>query len=115
MASKKNTKEYPIQVLREELRQRSNKQAALLTRSVGRRTSYDVQPCLEYRQEAAAEYAVIDRLLYAQQCRSSLERCIASGAARLRYSWRDGQTTDTRFFRTAPGRIKVVGLLAESA
>lgn len=115
MASRKNTQEYPIQVLREKLRQRSNKQAALLSRSVGRLTSCDVQPCLEYRQEVAAEYAVIDRLLYAQQCRSSLERCIGSGSARLRYRWRDGRTTETRFRRTAPGKIKVSGLLAETA
>ena len=115
MASKNNTQEYPIQVLREKLRQRSNRQAALLSRSVGRLTSCDVQPCLEYRQEVAAEYAVIDRLLYVQQCRSSLERCIATGSARLRYHWRGGQTTETRFRRTAPGRIKVSGLLAETA
>ena len=115
MASKHNAQEYPIQVLREKLRQQSNKQAALLSRSVGRLTSYDVQPCLEYRQEVAAEYAVIDRLLYAQQCRSSLERCIASGSARLCYRWRNGRTTETRFRRTAPGRIKVSGLLAETA
>lgn len=115
MASRKNAQEYPIQVLREKLRQRSNKQAALLSRSVGRLTSCDVQPCLEYRQEVAAEYAVIDRLLYAQQCRSSLERCIGSGSARLRYRWRDGRTTETRFCRTAPGKIKVSGLLAETA
>ena len=115
MASKKNTQEYPIQVLRETLRQRSTTQAVLLSRSVGRLTSCDVQPCLEYHQEVAAEYVVIDRLLYAQQCRSSLERCIASGSARLRYRWRDGQTTETRFRRTSPGRIMVSGLLAESA
>ena len=115
MASRKNTQEYLIQVLREKLRQRSNRQAALLSRSVARLTSCDVQPCLEYRQEVAAEYAVIDRLLYIQQCRSSLERCIASGSARLRYRWRDGQTTETLFRRTAPGRVKVSGLLAETA
>ena len=88
MVSKRNAQEYPIQVLREKLRQRSSKQAALLSRSVGRLTSCDVQPCLEYRQEVAAEYEVIDRLLYIQQCRSSLERCIGSGSARLRYRWR---------------------------
>ena len=115
MASKKNTQEYPIQVLREKLRQRYTQQAALLSRSVGRLTSCDVQPCLEYRQEVASEYEVIDRLLYAQQCRSSLERCIGSGSARLRYRWRDGRVTETRFRRTAPGRIKVFGLLAETA
>ena len=43
----------------------------------------DVQLWPKYRQEVAAEYAVIDRLLYSQQCRSSLGRCIASGSARL--------------------------------
>ena len=115
MASMKNAQEYPIQVLREQLRKRSGEQAALLTRSVGRLTSCDVQPCLEYRREVAAEYAVIDRLLYIQHCRSSLERCIAFGSARLRYRWRDGRTTETGFRRTAPGRIAVSGLLAEAA
>lgn len=115
MASMKNAQEYPIQVLRERLRRLSGEQAALLTRSVGRLTSYDVQPCLEYRQEVAAEYAVIDRLLYAQHCRSCLERCIAAGSARLCYRWRDGRTTETRFRRTAPGRIRVSGLLAGTA
>ena len=115
MASKNNAQEYPIQVLREKLRRQSSEQAAKLTRSVVRLTSYDVQPCPEYRQEVAVEYAVIDRLLYSQQCRSSLERCIASGSARLCYRWQDGRTTETCFRRTAPGRIRVFGLLAETA
>lgn len=115
MASMKNAQEYPIQVLREKLRCQSTEQAVQLSRSVSRLTSYDVQPCLEYRQEVAAEYEVIDRLLYAQHCRNSLERCIAAGSARLRYRWRDGRITETRFRRTAPGRIKVSGLLAETA
>lgn len=115
MTSKRNTQEYPIHVLREKLRQRSSQQAALLSRSVGRLTSCDAQPCLEYRQEVASEYAVIDRLLYVQQCRSSLENCIGAGAARLRYRWRDGRVTETRFRRTAPGKVKVSGLLGESA
>ena len=115
MASKKNVQEYPIQVIRENLRQRSSQQAALLSRSVGRLTSCDALPCLEYREEIANEYAVIDRLLYVQQCRNSLETCIGSGAARLRYRWRDGRVTETRFRKTSPGRIRVSGLLAESA
>lgn len=115
MTSKKNTQEYPVQVLREKLRQRSARQAALLSRSVGRLTSCDIQPCLEYRQEVAAEYTVIDRLLYVQQCRNSLERCIGGGSARLRYHWRDGRTTVTWFRRTAPGKVKVSGLLDETA
>lgn len=114
MASKQNTKEYPIHIIRENLRQCSTRQAALLSRSVGRMTSYDAQPCTEYRQEVLTQYAVIDRLLYLQQCRSSLERCIASGAICLCYRWRDGHVTRTSFRRTAPGRISVRGLLAEA-
>lgn len=112
MATKTNTKEYPIHVIREDLRQSSARQAALLSRSVGRLTSYDAQHCTEYGQEVKAQYAVIDELLYIQQCRSSLERCIASGAARLRYRWRDGRVTDTRFRKTSSARVKVSGLLA---
>ncbi|MDE6590205.1 MAG: hypothetical protein K2K53_07670 [Oscillospiraceae bacterium] len=115
MANKQNMKEYTIQIIRENLRQSSTRQAALLARSVGRLTSCDVQPCLEYRQEIASEHAVIDRLMYLQECRNSLERCISSGAARLRYRWRDGRVTDTCFRRTARGRIRVSGLLADPA
>ena len=47
--------------------------------------------------------------------RSSLEACIGSGSARLRYRWRDGRTTETRFRRTGPGRVKVIGLLVATA
>ena len=115
MATKLNAKEYPIQIIREDLRQRSAQQVALLSRSVGRLTSCDVQPCLEYRDEIANEHAVIDRLLYVKECRKSLERCIASGAARLRYRWRDGRVTETQFRRTGPGRIRVSGLVAGPA
>ena len=115
MASKNNVQEYPIHALREDLRQRSTRQAGLLSRSVGRLTSCDALPCLEYQQEVAAEYAVVDRLLYIQQCRCSLERSIGSGAARLRYRWRDGRITETRFRKTSAGRVRVSGLLAEVA
>lgn len=115
MANTQSTKEYPIKTIRENLRQCSAQQAAKLARSVGRLTSCDAQPCLEYRDEIAAEHAVIDRLLYVQECRNSLERCISSGSAHLRYRWRDGRVTETRFRRTAPGRIRVSGLLAEPA
>lgn len=110
--TKQSTKEYPIHVIREDLRQSSARQAALLSRSVGRLTSYDAQPCTEYGQEVRAQYAVIDELLYLQQCRSSLERCIASGSSRLRYRWRDGRVTDTRFRKLSPARVRVSGLLA---
>lgn len=110
--SKLNSKEYPIHVIREDLRQSSARQAALLSRSVSRLTSYDAKPCTEYRQEVTSQYAVVDRLLYLQQCRSSLERCIASGSSHLRYRWRDGRVTDTRFRKLSPARVKVSGLLA---
>lgn len=59
MASKQNTNEYPIQIIREKLRQCSAQQAALLSRSVGRLTSCDALPCLEYRSEIANEHAII--------------------------------------------------------
>jgi len=114
MASKKNTNEYPIRVLREELRQLAARQAVILSRSVGRLTSYDALPCTEYRQEVAGQYAVVERLLYLQQCRSALEQCIASGGSRLRFRWRDGSVTVTRFRKVSPARIRVFGLLSEA-
>lgn len=114
MATKNNTREYPIHIIREDLRQRAAQEAALLSRSVGRLTSYDALPCTEYRQEVSSQYAIAERLLYLQQCRSTLEQCIASGASRLRYRWRDGHVTDTRFRKTSPGRVRVSGLLAET-
>lgn len=113
MASRKNVREYPISTLREYLRQCSTAQAELLSRSVRRMTSYDSRACTEYHCEVADEYAVIDRLLYLQQCRNSLERCINSGSSRLRYRWQDGRTTTTCFCRTSPGKVKVSSLLAE--
>ncbi|MBD5133490.1 MAG: hypothetical protein HDT38_03305, partial [Clostridiales bacterium] len=47
MATKQNAKEYPIHIIREDLRRRSTQQAAQLARSVGRLTSYDARPCTE--------------------------------------------------------------------
>lgn len=110
MVSKQTAREYPTYILREQLRQRSIRQSDALARSVARLTSCDALPCPEYRQEVEGEYSVVDKLLYLQQCRSALEQCIASGAARLRYRWRDGTVTDTRFHCTAPGRVRVSGL-----
>lgn len=110
MAAKTKT-EYPIYVLREHLRKSSVQQAELLARSVNRLTSYDAQPCLEYRQEVHGQYRLTDKLLYLQQCRSSLERCIASGSAHLRYRWGDGSVSNTHFRKVSPGRIQTSGLL----
>ena len=98
MASKQNMKEYPIRTIREMLRQESIQQAALLTRSVSRLTSCDAMPCLEYHQEVESE------------CRIALEKCISSGAARLRYRWRDGRETNTYFRRVSVGRVRAGGL-----
>ena len=82
MKTKNNTQEYLIHTLRERLRQCAVGHALTLSRSVSRLTSCDAVPCLEYREEVQAEYGVIDRLLYAQQCRAALERCLGGGRAR---------------------------------
>lgn len=109
MAAKKNANDYSIHVIRENLRQASLRQTELLSRSVGRLTSCDAQPCTEYGQEVTAQYDVIDQLLYLQQCRNSLEKCIETGAVRLRYHWRDGRVTDTWFRKLSPGRVRISG------
>ena len=55
-------------------------------------------------------YAVVDQLLYVQNCRSALERCIAGRGARLRYRWRDGRVTVTRFRKVRQGCVQAYGL-----
>ncbi|MEY8230410.1 hypothetical protein AALA82_02135 [Oscillospiraceae bacterium 50-16] len=113
MKRKNNSPEYPVQVLREQLRSRAQQQSLLLSRSVSRLTSWDAQPCPEYGEEVEAEYETIDRLLYLQQCRAALERCLTRGRARLRYRWRDGRVSQTDFRRSAPGRVTARGLEPE--
>ena len=54
--------------------------------------------------------AVVDQLLYVQNCRSALERCIAGRDARLRYRWRDGRVTVTRFRKVRQGCVQAYGL-----
>ena len=100
----------PTCVLREQLRQRAVEASQQLSRSVGRLTSCDSLPCLEYQGEVAREYAVVDQLLYVQNCRSALERCIAGRDARLRYRWRDGRVTVTRFRKVRQGCVQAYGL-----
>ncbi len=113
MNAKKKGHEYPIHLLREQLRQQAANRSLTLSRSVGRLTSCDARPCMEYRDEVTSEYAVIDQLLYLQQCRASLERCIGKGFARLRYQWRDGRFTETSFRKTTPGRVRIYGLVLD--
>ena len=100
----------PTGVLREQLRQRAVEASRQLSRSVGRLTSCDALPCVEYQGEVAREYAVVDQLLYVQNCRSALERCIAGTGARLRYQWRDGRVTVTRFRKVRQGCVQAYGL-----
>ena len=111
---KNNAQEYPVHVLRERLRQCALSCTQTLSRSVGRLTSCDALPCLEYHHEVEHEYAVIDKLIYLQRCRSALGRCISSGSFRLRYRWRDGRVSDTCFRKTSPWRVRVSGLTADA-
>lgn len=106
MNDRSNYADYPIHVLRENLRQASLKKAAKLSRSVGLLTSYDAQPCTEYGQEVDTQYAVAGDLLCVQRCRAALERCIASGYARTSYKRPDGTSAEARFRKTSPGRVR---------
>lgn len=105
------TEYFPVSILREDLRQRANALATRLSRSVGRLTSCDSLPCLEYSDEVKAEQALAEQLFYIQHCRNALERCIGSGGATLRYRWADGAVTQTRFRKVGPSRVRVTGLL----
>jgi len=108
--SKTNEQFFPIPALREHLRGQSVDLATRLSRSVGRLTSCDALPCLEYGEEVKTEYALAQTLLYLQNSRNALERCIACGSAALRYRWTDGTVTVTRFKKVGPNRVRVQGL-----
>ena len=101
---------FPISALREDLRRLASSHAVRLSRSVSRLTSCDSLPCLEYGEEVKLEKGLAERLFYVQYCRDALERCIDTGNVTLRYRWADRTTTQTRFRRVGPGRVKVVGL-----
>ena len=111
MKNNQKAQQFPISVLREDLRQRSCAVAARLSRSVGRLTSCDHLPCMEYGEEVQAEQSLAKELFYLQHCRNALEHCIGSGGATLRYRWGDGRVTSTRFRKIGPGRVKVTGHL----
>ena len=110
----KKTEYFPAAVLRERLRSQAVELAQRLSRSVGRLTSCDALPCLEYGDEVKFEYSLAQRLFYLQQCRDALEHCIDGKDATVRYRWPDGTTTRTTFRRVGPNRIKVLGLAAVS-
>ena len=108
----KNKNQYfPAAELRERLRTEAMTLAEKLARSVGRVTSWEALPCLEYGEEVQKEYALAQRLFYLQQCRDAVEHCIDGKNAVVRYRWPDGTTTRTSFRLVSPNRIRVTGLL----
>ena len=107
---KTNKTEYPVMTLRENLRQQASDLSQKLNRSVGRLTSCELLPCLEYSEEIEYQKQLIEQLLYLQHCRDALEKCIHGGAATHRYRWRSGNVTVTRFRLVGPARVRVSGL-----
>ena len=107
---KNNSKSYPIPALREELRLRSSALAQRLSRSVGRVTSCENAPCLEYGEEVRFEEELIRRLLYLQHCREALERCIPGSRVTVRFRRPDGSQGRTTFRKDGPNRVRVTGL-----
>ena len=70
----KNQKtEYPVMVLRENLRQQANEKTARISRSVARLTSCELLPCPEYDEEVHFQFSLAEELMYLQNCRSALE------------------------------------------
>lgn len=107
---KNNKTEYPVMTLREDLRLQASALSQRLSRSVGRLTSCELLPCLEYGEEIEYQQQLVERLLYLQHCREALERCIHCGSVIQRYRWRDGTVSVTRFRRIGPARVRVSGL-----
>ena len=95
-----------IVAMREQLRREAAEVAVRLSRSVMRASSVDLMACTEYQEEVRWEYALVDELLYIQNCRSTLERAIDCGYARLVWRWTSGQIT-TVSFRREHNQIKM--------
>ena len=98
---------YSIPTLREDLRVRASELAVRLSRSVGRLTSCENAPCLEYGDEVRFEEDLIRRMLYLQHCREALERCIAGSRVTVRYRRPDGAQGRTTFRKEGPNRVRV--------
>ena len=108
---KNNQTEYPVMTLRENLRQQASDLSQKLNRSVGRLTSCENAPCLEYGDEVRYEEELIRRLLYLQRCREALERCISGSRVTVRFRRSDGSQGRTTFRRVG-NQIRVTGLEA---
>ena len=61
--------------------------------------------------EVLQERAVIDDLIYYQQCRTALERCLENKSSALRYKRQDGTMRTVSFQRMSLGRVKILGLV----
>ena len=107
---KNNAQYYSVFQLREDLRKQANDVSARLSRSVGRLTSCDPDPCLEYGEEVLYQHQLAQQLFYLQHCRNALERSIEAKSTVLRYRWPDGTTSRTTFRKAGPNRVKVTGL-----
>ena len=107
----KNQKtEYPVMALRETLRQQAVEKATRINRSVARLTSCELLPCPEYDEEVHFQFTLAEELMYLQNCRSALEKCIDAGSAVLRFRRSNGTVTVIRFRMIGPARVRVWGL-----
>lgn len=80
----RKTYEYPIEDLREILRDKAVDVSARLSRSVARKTSADSLPCLEYGDEVAEQMKLSRLLGRVQLSRQCLEKAIAGKRSRAR-------------------------------
>ena len=112
MKNNKTVSEHSIFTLREDLRLEAHGLTERLHRSVGRLTSCERQPCLEYGEEIAYQRVLAERLFYLQHCRDTLEKCISTGKVVLRYHWQDGTVSITRFRKLGPARVQLTGFVA---
>ena len=110
---KSNIISHPIPVLREDLRLQASNLSVKFSRSVGRLTSCENAPCLEYGEEVRREEDLIRRIMYLQHCREALERCIAGHRVTVRYRRPDGTLGRTTFRKEGVNRVRVTGLVME--
>lgn len=108
----KKVRTFKVQTIRDLLREEAVKQTELLRRSVGRLTSYDAVPCVEYSDEVESQRDTLDRILYLQECRAALEKSLDSGYGRVRH-WYHDQCTYTWFKRVEFGCLCIGGLEIE--
>ena len=106
---KQNQTEYPIPVLKELLHSSSKSCVNTLARSVGRLTSCDDVPCMEYGDEVSRQQELARQLLFVQHCRNALERVMVLGEVTLNYCWQQGVSTTTVFKKVGPNRVRVSG------